>query len=34
MDVKEKAQADLILEGKVKDMSRVEQRNHRYAYLL
>ena len=34
MDVKEKAQADLILQGKVKDQSRVEQRNHRYAYLL
>lgn len=34
MDVKEKAQADLILQGKIKDQSRVEQRNHRYAYLL
>ncbi|OMJ79625.1 hypothetical protein SteCoe_20298 [Stentor coeruleus] len=34
MDIKEKAQADLMLQGKVKDMSKVEQRNHRYAYLL
>lgn len=34
MDVKEKAQADLLLQGKVKDMARVEQRNQRYAYLL
>lgn len=34
MDTKEKAQADLILQGKVKDMSKVDQRNHRYAYML
>ena len=34
MDVKEKAQADLILQGKVRDMCKVNQRNHRYAYML
>ena len=34
MDIKEKEQADLILQGKVRDQARVEQRNHRYAYLL
>ena len=34
MDPREQAQAELIIQGKVKDLSRVEQRSHRYAYLL
>jgi energy-coupling factor transporter ATP-binding protein EcfA2 len=34
MDSREQAQLDLLIQGHVKDMSLVEQRNHRYAYLL
>lgn len=34
MDSREQAQMDLLIQGHVKDMSYVEQRNHRYAYLL
>jgi energy-coupling factor transporter ATP-binding protein EcfA2 len=34
MDDKEQAQVDLVMSGKVKDMSKVDQRNHRYAHLL
>jgi energy-coupling factor transporter ATP-binding protein EcfA2 len=34
MDSKEAAQLGMVLLGKVKDMSLVEQRNHRYAYML
>jgi GTPase SAR1 family protein len=34
MDSREVNQLGLLLEGRVKDMSLVEQRNHRYAYLL
>lgn len=34
MDSREQAQAELVLQGRVKDMSRVEQRTQRYAYLL
>mmetsp|Transcript_24027 Transcript_24027/g.42682 ORF Transcript_24027/g.42682 Transcript_24027/m.42682 type:complete len:341 (-) Transcript_24027:729-1751(-) len=34
MDSREQAQLDLLIQGHVKDMSYVEQRNHRYAYLL
>lgn len=34
MDNREQAQADLILDGKVKDMAKVEQRSTRYAYKL
>jgi len=34
MDEKEKNQLNLMLEGKVTDMSVVEQRNFRYAYML
>ena len=34
MDQNELVQLDLIIDGKVKDMSLVEQRNYRYAYLL
>lgn len=34
MDSRELAQLDLIIQGKVKNMSYVEQRSYRYAYLL
>ncbi len=34
MDEKELAQLDLIIQGRVKNMSYVEQRTYRYAYLL
>lgn len=34
MDGREISQVGLLIDGKVKDMSLVEQRNHRYAYLL
>jgi len=34
MDQNEIAQLDLIIDGKIKDMSLVEQRRYRYAYLL
>jgi hypothetical protein len=34
MDENEKNQLSLLLEGKVADMSVVEQRNFRYAYML
>jgi len=34
MDQKEQSQLNLIIEGKVKDKSVVEQRNYRYAYML
>jgi GTPase SAR1 family protein len=34
MDQNEIAQLNLIIDGKIRDMSLVEQRNYRYAYLL
>lgn len=34
MDTKELAQLELIIQGRVKNMSYVEQRTYRYAYLL
>lgn len=34
MDQKESSQLELLINGKVKDLSLVEQRNFRYAYLL
>lgn len=34
MDDKEMAQLNLIIDGKIRDMSQVEQRQYRYAYLL
>ena len=34
MDDKEMAQLDLIIQGRIKDKSLVEQRNYRYALLL
>lgn len=34
MDEKEQGQLNLIIDGKVNEMTMVEQRNYRYAYLL
>ena len=34
MDERELAQLNLIIDGKIKNKSMVEQRNYRYAYLL
>lgn len=34
MDEKETCQLDLLIQGKVRDLSMVEQRNFRYAFLL
>lgn len=34
MDEKESSQLELLINGKVKDLSLVEQRNYRYAFML
>lgn len=34
MDEREQGQLNLIIDGKVNEMTMVEQRNYRYAYLL
>jgi len=34
MDEREQGQLNMIIDGKVEDMTVIEQRNYRYAYLL